>query len=409
MSVENVTIRERILLHLNRFPGYGPDEIYNIPFDLTQDGIASVMGISRAHTSLEMKKLKEAGKADEWLAHIKSAGAKRKAYYLLPDGISEAEQLKKRFADKGLQVDSLLDMKRCDPNAMWDNLSDADKETFGLACTFRVPIPRKSIPDTSTGVIPSDYDGYITISEIVAKKYLALGDAEKRKSWHSRAADWWVDNGDDLQERLYHLSCAGRNSDACRLLIKNAYQFIDNANEDLLAILKDMQDVPKYVKSIYGIRAKVAVLCQDADYALFCAGKLDEFESSDDAVLIRAEVKILKGDFAGAYADAAGIFDRKESGKAALVAAKALLASGDRDGAAKFLDNAGKKLAEYNDASYMDELLILKAGVAYGRGRTDECLSYLNKALRACKNDLVKTRVKTLISDVGAGKANLRF
>ena len=150
MSVENVTIRERILLHLNRFPGYGPEEIYNIPFDLTQDGIASVMGISRAHASLEMKKLRDAGKADEWLAHIKSAGAKRKAYYLLPDGINEAEQLKKRFTEKGLQVDSLLDMKRCDPNAMWENLSIADRETFGLACTFRVPIPRKTIPDNAT-------------------------------------------------------------------------------------------------------------------------------------------------------------------------------------------------------------------------------------------------------------------
>ncbi len=408
MSVENVTIRERILLHLNRFPGYGPEEIYNIPFDLTQDGIASVMGISRAHASLEMKKLRDAGKADEWLAHIKSAGAKRKAYYLLPDGINEAEQLKKRFTEKGLQVDSLLDMKRCDPNAMWENLSIADRETFGLACTFRVPIPRKTIPDTSTGVIPADYDGYITISDVVAKKYLSLGDAEKRKSWHSRAADWWVDNGDDAQERLYHLSNAGRNSDACRLLIKDADAFIDNANEDLLDILKNMRDVPKYAENVYGIRARVALLCLDAEDALKCAERLEEYRSPD-AALVRAEVKMMNGDATGAYTDAAGIFADRESPKAALVAAKALLASGDRDGAAQFLESAGKKLSDSGNASYMDDILILKAGIAYGRGRKDECLSYLNKALRACRNDLVKARIKNLIADVGAGKENLRF
>jgi hypothetical protein len=95
--LESATIRERALLHLNRFPDVNPSELFNIPFDLTQDGIASVLGISRAHASLELKKLKETGKLDYWQAHIKGSGTKRKAYYLLPEGFAEAELLRKRF------------------------------------------------------------------------------------------------------------------------------------------------------------------------------------------------------------------------------------------------------------------------------------------------------------------------
>lgn len=408
MSADNVTIRERILLHLNRFPGLGPDEIYNIPFDLTQDGIASVLGISRAHASLEMKKLREANKAEEWLAHIKSAGVKRKAYCLLPDGVREAEQLKKRFAENGLHVDSLLDMKRCDPNAMWDNLSAADRETFGLACTFRVPIPRKSIPDTSTGVIPANHDGFVTISETVANKYLSLADAEKRRMWHSRAADWFIDNGDDIQERLRHLSCAGRDSDACRLLIRNADVFIDNANEDLSAILKNMKDVPKFSENVHAIRAKIAVACLDAEDALLCAKRLEEF-NSPDAPLIMAEVKMLSKDYDGAYGDASALFAQRESAKAALVAARALLSMGRGDEAAEFLNGASAILSENNDATSMDELLVLRAGVAYGRGKKDECLSHLSKALRVCRNDLAKARIKFLITEAGKDRQDLRF
>ena len=404
--MENVTIRERTLLHLSRFPNMNPNEIFNVPFDLTQDGIASILGISRAHASLELKKLKEAGRADDWLAHIKGIGSKRKAYYLLPDGFAEAEQLKKRFESSGIMIDALLDMKRCDPDVMWESLSTKDRETFGLACVFRVSIPRKTLPETNTGVIPSDFFGMISISDNVREKYLSVVDPKKTATWHSRAADWWMDYDDD-QERLFHLVKAGRNTEACKLLVKRSEEFLGNPNEDLFTIVKDIVIIPKYTESIYSIRSKLAIECNDAKDALDCAAVLDAF-SGDEPTLIRAEADIISGHTEKALASASKIFEEKESARSALIVAKCLFIMERWDDADAFLGSAYKAISTDGNVTRIDEILFLRAGIAYRRGKIDETLSYLNKASSVCKKDILKERIATAISNIRDGK-EVRF
>ena len=73
----DVTVKQRIMLHLSRFPGYYPGDDYTIPFDLTQDGIASVVGITRAHVSIDLKKLIELDYVVGWQAHLKGSRTKR--------------------------------------------------------------------------------------------------------------------------------------------------------------------------------------------------------------------------------------------------------------------------------------------------------------------------------------------
>ena len=407
MSIENATIRERALLHLSRFPGMNPNEIFNVPFDLTQDGIASVLGISRAHASLELKKLKETGKADDWLAHIKGSGTKRKVYYLLPEGAAEAEMLRKRFESSGVSVDALLDMKRCDPGIMWESLSAKDKETFGLACVFRVPIPRKTLPETSTGVIPADFYGMTCISDAVREKYLSLADPEKAKVWHSRAADWWMDNGEDDQERLYHLVKAGRNTEACKLVLRRSEEFLENPNEDLLATVKEIAVIPKYTEPVYKIRAKTALECGDVNDAFACADILADF-LTNDADIIRAEAYMLSENAEKGFELASHMFDEEPSAKAALIAAKCLFRMKRYDEAEEFLASSCVVLSDDNDATSIDDILVLRAGISYDRGKTDETLSYLSKARRVARKDRSRERIDALINNIKSGK-NVNF
>lgn len=407
MSIENVTIRERALLHLSRFSNVNPNEMFNVPFDLTQDGIASVLGISRAHASLELKKLKESGKVDDWLAHIRGAGAKRKAYYLLPDGFTEASMLKERFESSGLVIDTLLDMKRCDPGVMWESLNPKDRETFGLACVFRIPVPRKTLPDTNTGVIPADFYGMTCISDSVREKYLSLADPEKVKNWHSRAADWWMDNDDDNQERLYHLVHAGRNTEACKLILRCSEEFLENPNEDLLSIMKDMSVIPKYIESVHGIRARIALDCSDVDDALYSAEILSDFMTAD-ANIIRAEAKMISGYPKSAFSMASDLFDASPSSKAALIAAKALFSMERYDEASKFLNSSCEVLSDNNDASQIDEILFLRAGIAYAQGKPDDSLNYLSKAKKVAKKDRIKERIDAAIKNI-KDKKEVRF
>jgi hypothetical protein len=403
VSIENATIRERAMLHLSRFPNMNPSEMFNVPFDLTQDGIASVLGISRAHASLELKKLEETGKAADWLAHIKGSGTKRKVYYLLPEGFSEAKMLWSRFESSGVAVEALLDMKRCDPGIMWDSLSAKDKETFGLACVFRIPIPRKTLPETNTGVIPADFYGMTCISDAVREKYISLADPEKVKMWHSRAADWWMDNEDDDQERLYHLVKAGRNTEACKLMLRKSEEFLENPNEDLLDTVKEMTVIPKYTESIYKMRARIALECEDAADAFACADILADFKTND-ADVIRAEAHMLSGNSEKGFEMASSMFKTNPSSKTALIAAKCLFNMKRYDEAENLLASSCEVLSSHNDATSIDEILMLRAGIAYDRGKIDEALSYLSKAKKVSRKDKIKERIDVLTKSIKNGK-----
>jgi len=401
--VENATIRERALLHLNRFPNITPSEVFNVPFDLTQDGIASVLGISRAHASLELKKLKELGKIDDWQAHIKGSGSKRRVYYILPDGVADAAALIKKLEKSGISVDAMLDMKRCDPGIMWESLSAKDRESFGLACVFRLPVPRKAVPETNTGIIPADFYGLICITDTVREKYLSLADPEKIKVWHSRAADWWMDEGDDDQERLYHLVKAGRNTEACKLASRKSEIFIENPNEDLLAIIKEMAVIPKYTESIHNIRAKIALDCWDTADALFCADILADF-LTDDADIIRAEAYLLSGDAERGFVLASSIFNKKPTSRVALIAAKCLFKMKKYDEAFSLLAKSCEVLPNNNDATSLDDIMMLRAGIAYDLGKTEEALSYLSKAKKTSRKDKTKSRIDALTKNIKGGK-----
>jgi len=408
MSAESVTIRERLLLHLGRFPEQTPDEIYNVPFDLTQDGIASVLGISRAHTSLELKKLRESGKVTEWLAHIRASGTKRKAYCLLPEGVREAASLRSRLTTEGISVESLLDMKRCDPEVMWNALSPEDRDTFGFACIFREPVPRSTLPPTSTGVIPADFTGMTAISAEVGKKYLGLAGDEDARAWHSRAADWYLENGGDAHERLFHLCSSGRHLEASRHLIRNADVFLENPNEDLLQTIGRIAVSPKYDENVLDIRADVAIHCLDTEDARHCAERLDEYRSVK-AVVVRAEADIIDGRAETALADASAAYAEHRTPSLALVKAKALFSLQRFDEAEMFLTEAIGRFMEAGDVGRMDEIMILRAGVAFNRGRDDECLSYLGKALRSCRSDSRRSKVASLASRVGEDDRTVTF
>ncbi|MDR1954581.1 MAG: CDC27 family protein [Candidatus Methanoplasma sp.] len=305
---------------------------------------------------------------------------------------------------RSASIETLLDMKRCDPGIMWESLSAKDQETFGLACVFRVPIQRKTLPETNTGVIPADFYGMTCISDAVRDKYLSLTEPEKAKVWHSRAADWWMDNETDDQERLYHLVKAGRNTEACKLIVRNSEGFLENPNEDLLSIMKEATVAPKYAEPVYNIRARMALECADVKDALSCADILADY-LTPDADMIRAEAHMLSGDVQKGLDMAAALFDRSPSSRAALIAAKCLFRMKRYDEASDLLDSSCRVLSDNNDASRIDDILLLRAGIAYAAGKTDETLSYLSKARKVSRKDRTKERIDTLTKHIKNGKS----
>ncbi len=403
VKMENATIRERILLHLSRFRMVNEEEVYNLPFDLTQDGIAAALGISRAHSSLELKKLRQSGKVRENQVHVIGSGIRRKVYYLEPDGRTEAEHVKKKLEDAGIPFETVLDMRKCDPGLMWDKLGPSDRDALGLACVIRVPVNKKLLPPTDSGVVPATHEGVVCISPEVKKRYLAAVDPESVRKWNSAAADWWMDNLGDDQERLYHLSAAGRSVEADRLLVGRSAEFLENHNDDLLETVKGMAGPVKNPLASWSVRAGIAVACGDAEFAEKAAQELEKL-GSDEACIVRAESKLISKDPKGSLADAEKIYAQKGTARSAMLVGRSLYALGRYEEADRSLSDTVKKFIETGEVSRLDEILVLRAGTAYMRGDMDGCLSILGKALASCRNEGRREGIQALTEAVVSGR-----
>ena len=92
---QSLTVGERILFHL--FQNLKSEDKYEVPFDVTQDGIAQSCGISRAHAAIELKKLRETNQIIEKLSHVKRAKSRRKVYSLTPEGKPRLERSRNMF------------------------------------------------------------------------------------------------------------------------------------------------------------------------------------------------------------------------------------------------------------------------------------------------------------------------
>jgi tetratricopeptide (TPR) repeat protein len=99
---QSLTVAEKILFHL--FQNLKSEDKYEVPFDVTQDGIAQSCGISRAHAAIELKKLRESNQIVEKLSHVKRAKSRRKVYFLAPEGKSKAGKIAEHVRNEKVET-----------------------------------------------------------------------------------------------------------------------------------------------------------------------------------------------------------------------------------------------------------------------------------------------------------------
>ena len=90
-------VQERILLHLLDYSGF-KDSI-EVPFALSQMGIANAVAIARSNVPRAIAGLKDQGILVERQAHVKGVSRKRKAYFLTDSGITLAGETWERLAE----------------------------------------------------------------------------------------------------------------------------------------------------------------------------------------------------------------------------------------------------------------------------------------------------------------------
>lgn len=102
----SLTVADRVMLHMGRFEGIQFDQ-YGMPYELTEAGIGSCIGKSRAHVSIELKKLQERDLVRWENAHVNGSSKKMKTFYLTLKGQMMLGTLRDKMIDEGLTLDDI--------------------------------------------------------------------------------------------------------------------------------------------------------------------------------------------------------------------------------------------------------------------------------------------------------------
>jgi len=102
MSHPRPGVQERIMLHLRDYADY--TDSVEVPFALSQMGIANAVAIARSNVPRAIAGLKDANHLIERQAHVAGVSRKRKAYFLTDSGMVQAEETWKRLSEHPLRL-----------------------------------------------------------------------------------------------------------------------------------------------------------------------------------------------------------------------------------------------------------------------------------------------------------------
>ncbi len=102
MAVPRPGVQERILLHLRDYVDYA-DKV-EVPFAISQMGIANAVAIARSNVPRAISGMKESGHLIERQAHVTGVSRKRKAYFLTSDGVNLADDIWDKVSEQPVRL-----------------------------------------------------------------------------------------------------------------------------------------------------------------------------------------------------------------------------------------------------------------------------------------------------------------
>jgi tetratricopeptide (TPR) repeat protein len=405
------TIGDRLILHLYTYRSVNPEDYFNIPWELTQDGISSSLGISRAHASIELKRQKEKGTITETLVRIKGGKVRRYAYSLNDKGLKTAMDLEDRVKAAGLDMRSLIDFKKQEPTQVLDSLSKGDRDALGIACTFRLSVPVSVLPEHARNVVPADVNGRTTITPELRNRILSAASGEELRGWHSYAADYYdkfgkdsaIEDGDSRAvEKVYHFIKAGRIRDANKTIGDNLYAILLSDDRGLFEAIRDAPDAdikPKYKLNFMIVRTELALSQNDLKTARESAEKLIETDGGEEygfACLAECLMLRKKEDEAKEV-----ISKINNSGNVLgmLRLAEIYVDLDEIDKAEEQFAAASKLVSDNNEAAVVQKYTV-EARIDVARGRMEEGERHISKA-SASTDKVGKNSLRTLSKSLG--------
>ncbi len=388
------TVGERVLLHLYNYRTVNLDDYFNIPWDITQDGISTSLRISRAHASLELKKLKERGNIKDALVRIYGGKVRRLAYSLSENGLRKALELVERAENAGIDVRTLTDMKKQDTLPMLDSMRDDDRLALGVACAYRVAMPMDALPPHDRSVIPTDVEGFTSIVPELRNRVLKAAPADEIREWHNIAFNYFDKNGqnstipdEDLRviEKTYHLLMAGRYVDACKLIEKNPYTMMLTDDRGLYEAVRDVpieSIKDRFRTGFLTVRAELALsqndlkTAREASEALIAGGEGEEYGYAclTKCLVLRKMTKEAQ--------DTISKINGSGNALAMVLIADAYVDLEDIPKAEEQLERARRFISENNEAATA-KMFLVEARIFAAKGQIEDGNRVITKAFRS--------------------------
>ena len=288
------TIHQKMLLHLSKFGYLDIGMEYGAPEDITQDGTAAALGITRSHACTVLIRMKKMGEVKEGLARVKGSRSrvKRKIYLLTESGQKILDKLLDELEASGIPRSELVlrqSIDRMSAESMC-MMTPEDRRTMGMLCVLRRKLSRQETGVDGAG-FPFDSKGCLSINPESKERFLGTAKEGEMEQWHSAAADLYSGDWEDLPERLRHLTLSGRNREALRLAYEHRFEIADSKSGDILdSMLILIRSTGDCELSLYA--ALLAVRLGDAALAWEA---LKTADTSDRSEAMRAETLLAEG------------------------------------------------------------------------------------------------------------------
>ncbi len=396
--MDRITHHDKTLAHLYKYRHIRPDIQFGAPVEITQDGIASCIGITRSHASVVIRIMIDKGEVMTGLATIKNSRSpiKRKIYFLteygkrcLKDRMDYLEQCGIDLLDMDLAAisSSLDEIKR--------NLGDR-MDDLGSLCVLRIPAMRDEISFTCP-LIHSRNNGESYVSEFARNTILSSCTEEDMVKWHSKAADWCLDHDKGTFERIYHLGRSRRDREAIRIIMKNRFYIMDNADPAIAAVIYEIAGRnPDSELSL--ISARMSVEFHDTERASCMIGPLCTSDPAKGQPLM-CEM-LLEQDRLEDAMDLA-VSNGEEDMDSGIALAMCLMASERFEEAKGCLERTRRRMLSSGCLFRMDRLLRCEAENELHLGNTQAARTLIRSASFISKNARLKDDLSAMEQSIG--------
>ena len=402
----SLSVKQKALVFLERYKTLDSSNIYNTPWELTQDGVANALCISRAHASIVLNQLKGEEFAEEKITHIKGGKYKRKTYYITPAGMEEAARIREFASKENIDLNPMIEMKKLDYSDILKKLSDSDRYGLGCACAFCMPMPANILPPIKNIALPMNSEGEYVIDPELRKKVLENADEDDRREWHGFAANYWFDKKlknekdfyESLHELLYHYVESGRNRDACKLISSDLYYFIYSIDDQIRDSVEKVRPVEKYAKDVLMLKLNICLEYGDLDVTDALIEQLKAIDP-DCASSFVFDIEMKKGNRDAAKT---AIADTWERDPLAAVRWASLLRMDGRYQEARDVLESIKNIVGTDLADFQIQKFIELARIDSAEGRYEDAYQRISKARASIRNKGTDKRLDALEKELRA-------